>query len=183
MTLADIGIRPLTPQRLADFLDFFEQRAFTDNPHWRSCYCHFAHADHARVAWKERSATENRAATCERIAGETMTAWLAYAQGLAIGRCNAGPRRFIEGLFDAPDPLAERIGAIACFVVAPGFRGRGVATALLGAACDGLRERAFESAEAYPRGDAADAARHHHGRWRCTTPPVSSSSNATPTAA
>ena len=159
----DIDIRPLTAQRLADFLDFFEQRAFTDNPKWQSCYCHFPHAEHANVVWHERSAAQNRAATCERIASETMTGWLAYSQGLAIGWCNAGPRRFIEGLFDEPEPLAARIGAIACFVVASAFRGQGLASALLGAACDGLREQGFEWAEAYPRSGAAGPAANHHG--------------------
>ena len=158
-----IEIRPLTPQRRPDFLDFFEQRAFVDNPKWRSCYCHFPNADHASIVWKERSAAQNRAATCARIEAETMSGWLAYAQGQAIGWCNAGPRRFIEGLFDAPEPLAERIGAIACFVIAPAFRGQRIATRLLAAACDGLRERGFEWAEAYPRADASGAAESHHG--------------------
>ena len=163
MTTAAIDIQPLTPQRLADFLEFFEQRAFTDNPKWLSCYCHFPHADHARLVWKDRSAAQNRAATSERIESETMTGWLAYARGQAIGWCNAGPRRFIEGLFDEPEPLAERIGAIACFVIAPAFRGQGVATGLLAAACDGLRERGFEWAEGYPREGAAGPAASHHG--------------------
>jgi len=163
VNLAAIDIQALTPQRLGDFLDFFEQRAFADNPKWLSCYCHFPHADHATIVWKDRSAAQNRAATCERIEAETMQGWLAYAQGRAIGWCNAGPRRLIEGLFDEPEPLAERIGAIACFVIAPAFRGQGLARALLNKACDGLRERGFEWAEAYPRSDAANAAQQHHG--------------------
>ena len=163
MIAATIDLRPLTPQRLPDFLDFFEQRAFTDNPRWRSCYCHFPHADHATIVWKDRSADQNRAATCERIAAGTMTGWLAYANHQAIGWCNAGPRRFIEGLFDAPEPLAERIGAIACFVIAPAFRRQRIATALLTVACDGLQAAGFEWAEAYPRADPSSAAASHHG--------------------
>lgn len=158
-----IDIRPLTPQRLPDFLDFFEQRAFTDNPKWLSCYCHFPHAEHATIVWKDRTAAQNRTSTCVRIENETMTGWLAYAGDEAIGWCNAGPRRFIEGLFDEPEPLAERIGAIACFVIAPAFRGRRIATALLAAACEGLRERGFEWAEAYPREGSVDAGENHHG--------------------
>jgi GNAT superfamily N-acetyltransferase len=158
-----IDIRPLTPERLPDFLDFFEHRAFVDNPKWLSCYCHFPHADHARVVWKERSAAENRAATCARIEDRTMSGWLAYSGQEAIGWCNAGPRRFIEGLFDEPEPLADRIGAIACFVIAPAFRGQGIATSLLAAACDSLRERGFEWAEAYPQPASVNAAEHHHG--------------------
>jgi ribosomal protein S18 acetylase RimI-like enzyme len=163
MTLADIDIHPLTPQRLADFLDFFEQRAFTDDPRWLSCYCQFPHADHANVVWQERSAAQNRAATCERIERETMTGWLAYSHGQVIGWCNAGPRRFVEGLFDEPEPLADRIGAIACFVIAPAFRGRGLATTLLTTACEAFRERGFEWAEAYPREGAIGPAANHHG--------------------
>jgi GNAT superfamily N-acetyltransferase len=158
-----IDIRPLTPERLPDFLDFFEHRAFVDNLKWLSCYCHFPHADHARVVWKERSAAENRAATCARIEDRTMSGWLAYSGQEAIGWCNAGPRRFIEGLFDEPEPLADRIGAIACFVIAPSFRGQGIATSLLAAACDSLRERGFEWAEAYPQPASVNAAEHHHG--------------------
>jgi len=158
-----IAIHPLTPQRLGDFLDFFDHRAFPDNPKWASCYCHFPHADHARVVWKERSAADNRSATCARIEAETMTGWLAYDGDLAIGWCNAGARRFIAGLFDQPEPLAERIGAIACFVIAPEFRGQRIATRLLAAACDGLRERGFDWAEAYPRVDATGSGENHHG--------------------
>ena len=158
-----IEIQPLTPQRLNDFLDFFDHRAFPDNPQWQSCYCHFPHADHAARAWKERSGDENRAATCGRIASDSMTGWLAYADGLAIGWCNAGPRRFIEGLFDVPEPLADRIGAISCFVVAPAFRGQRVATRLLDAACTGLRERGIDWAEAYPRAESDSATENHYG--------------------
>jgi len=163
MSLDAIEIHALTPQRLDDFLDFFDHRAFPDNPKWRSCFCHFPHADHATVVWKERTLEQNRAATCARISSETMTGWLAYAGGQAIGWCNAGPRRFVEGLFDAPEPLADRIGAISCFVIAPSLRGLGLATRLLAAACDGLRERGFDWAEAYPRTGDASAAENHYG--------------------
>ena len=163
MATETITIHALTPQRLPDWLDLFEQRAFTDHPEWRSCYCHFPHADHAAVVWQQRRGEDNRSASCARIQAGTMTGWLAYDGSRAIGWCNAGPRRFIEGLFDEPEPLAERIGAIACFVVAPTHRRRGVANALLGAACDGLRAAGFEWAEGYPRADATSDAASHHG--------------------
>ncbi|MBL7137832.1 MAG: hypothetical protein ISS17_03550 [Bacteroidales bacterium] len=32
-------IRPLNPDLIFDWLDFFDNRAFTDNPFWKSCYC------------------------------------------------------------------------------------------------------------------------------------------------
>ncbi len=92
-----------------------------------------------------------------------MTGWLAYHGDQVIGWCNAGPRRFIAGLFDEPEPLAERIGAIACFVIAPAHRGQRIANALLAAACGGLHERGFEWAEAYPRAGDVDPGENHHG--------------------
>jgi len=160
---AIVTIAPLTPQRAADFLDFFDHRAFADNPKWSTCYCHFPHADHAAKAWSARSGAENRAASCALIAAGTMTGWLAYADAAAIGWCNAGARRHIAGLFDEPEPLADRIGAIACFVIAPAFRGRGVARRLLAAACVGLAERGFEWAEAYPRVGTDSVTENHYG--------------------
>jgi hypothetical protein len=164
MNLAHADIRRLTPQRLTDFLDFFEQRAFADNPKWLSCYCHFPHAEHATIVWKDRSAAQNRAATCARIENQMMQGWLACADGQAIGWCNAGPRRLVEGLFDAPDPLAERIGAIAA------------SWSPRPSAARAWRERGFEWAGAYPRSTT-------RGRWRCTPPPVSSLSRTTAKAA
>ena len=163
MATVSIDIRPLAPERLPDLLDFFDHRAFPDNPKWQSCYCHYPHADHARIVWKERGASQNRAATCERVAAGTMNGWLAYADGRAIGWCNAGPRRDIAGLFDEPEPEADRIGAIACFVIAPAHRGQRIASRLLEAACDGLRSQGFEWAEGYPRSDATTAAESHSG--------------------
>src|SRR5262249_29247176 len=144
-----LDIRPLEPARRDDYLELFEQRAFTDNPGWATCYCHFPHADHAAVEWSKRSGAENRAAVCARIADGRMRGWLAYGDGDAIGWCNAGPYREVAGLFDEPEPDAERIAAIVCFVVAPGHRGQGVARALLAAACDGLAARGFEWALAW----------------------------------
>ena len=113
MESLEFDIRPLTPQRLGDLLNFFEQRAFADHPKWASCYCHFPHADHDNIVWSERTGEQNRAATCQRVADGTMMGWLAYADAgdgkgsQAVGWCNAGPRRFIEGMLDEPEPLAD----------------------------------------------------------------------------
>src|SRR5690349_7074622 len=148
-----IEVRPLTPERRADYLDFFDHRAFADNPKWASCYCHYPHADHQAVPWDRRSAGENRAAVCARIDAGRMSGWLAYVDGREIGWLNAGPRREACGLVDTPDPLEDRIASVACFVIAAEHRGRGVARALLAAACAGLAARGFEWIEAYPRTD------------------------------
>jgi GNAT superfamily N-acetyltransferase len=159
-----IEIHALAPERRADYLDFFDRRAFSDNPKWASCYCHYPHADHRMVAWPQRSGAENRAAVGARIDAGRMSGWLAYADGQVIGWCNAGPRSAAIGLVDTPDPPADRVATIACFVIAPPWRGRGVARALLAAACHGLAARGFEWVEAYPlRDERASAAAQHLG--------------------
>jgi len=158
-----LSIQPLTPARLPDFLAFFDTDAFADNPGWAFCYCQFLHMDHTRVVWKERSAADNRAAACERIGAGGMEGYLAYADGRVVGWCNAAPRTKLASLDDEPDPLADTIGVIGCFVVAKPYRRQGISRALLQAACDGLQAQGMLIADAYPRRDAQSDAELHCG--------------------
>ena len=50
-----------------------------------------------------------------------------------------------------------------CFLVEPSHRGRGVARALLEAACNGLRTQGLRIAEANPRTASVSAAENHFG--------------------
>ena len=38
-----IAIQPLTKDLLPDWLDFFDNIAFADNPEWADCYCYICH--------------------------------------------------------------------------------------------------------------------------------------------
>jgi len=158
-----ITTRPLTAASLPDFLHFFDHVAFSDNPKWASCYCHFPHADHARVEWKTRGAEENRAATCGLACNGGMQGLLASVDGQIVGWCNAGPRPLIDNFFGHGDPEGARIGSIACFVIAPDWRRRGVARALLDAACKRFVAQGLEWAEGYPQKDAATPTAMHLG--------------------
>jgi GNAT superfamily N-acetyltransferase len=163
--LADAGVevRPLSPELLQDFLAYFEGDAFADNPKWASCYCQFLYVDHNKVTWKERSAVENRAAACERICSRRMQGYLACLGGKPVGWCNAAPRTMMEAFDDEPDPDAARIGEITCFVVAKPHRRSGIATALLHAACDGLKAQGLTIAEAIPLAQTQSDAETHYG--------------------
>ncbi len=163
MPHAPLTILPLTPERQADFLRYFEDAAFADNPKWKSCYCQFLYVDHAKVNWAARTAEENRASACERIACGRMQGLLAYRGGEVVGWCNAAPRRMMDSYADEPDPDAARLGQITCFVVARAHRRSGVARALLEAACSALRAQGLELAEAHPSRSAATDAEHHYG--------------------
>lgn len=158
-----VEIHPLSPERLPDFLSFFDGDAFADNPRWSSCYCQCYYEDHSRIVWKDRTAAQNRAFACERATSGGMQGYLAYVGARVAGWCNAAPRGLLRALDDEPTPDAELVGAIVCFLVAPRLRGQGVASALLAAACDGLQAQGLRIAEANPRADAASAAENHFG--------------------
>jgi len=160
--MTDVVIRKLAPDLLGDYLQFFDREAFTDNPRWASCYCFFNHAPHDTEDWETRTAEQNRAAVTARIQAGQMHGFLAYADGRAVGWCNAGPKELYSTL-DPDPPGDERVGAIVCFVIAPPYRGQGVATALLGAVCASLAEQGLTVVEAYPRQEWKNPAADHHG--------------------
>jgi ribosomal protein S18 acetylase RimI-like enzyme len=158
-----IEVRALTPDLLPDFLAYFEGAAFADNPKWKSCYCQFLYVDHAKVEWMKRSGEENRQAACHRIGAATMQGYLAYRNGTVVGWCNAAPRAMMDAFADEPDPQASQLGQITCFVVAREHRRTGVATALLDAACAGLKAQGLRIAEAMPKPEVVGDAENHHG--------------------
>jgi GNAT superfamily N-acetyltransferase len=92
-----------------------------------------------------------------------MTGHLAYRDGQVIGWCNAAPWNAYLALADLAEPNADEIGAIVCFVIAPGARRQGVAQALLDAACDELRDARLKFAMAKPVHTAQGEAANHSG--------------------
>ena len=142
---------------------FFEGEAFSDNPKWSSCYCQCFYEDHSKIHWPSRTAMENRECAIHRIAQRRMQGLLAYREGKVVGWCNAAPRELLHALAAEPIANPEQVGTILCFLVAPSARGRGVATALLNAACQYLREQGLILVEANPRPSAKGTAENHFG--------------------
>ncbi|MGH2631874.1 MAG: GNAT family N-acetyltransferase [Tepidiformaceae bacterium] len=68
-----------------------------------------------------------------------------------MSRCgDASPAKSAEARIPNPKWAEERdVKAVVCFVVAKPFRGRGIATRLLSAACDGFRARGVHTVEAW----------------------------------
>ena len=163
MTAIAVDIHPLSQARLAHFMAFFEGEAFSDNPEWSSCYCQCFYEDHSKIHWPSRTAMENRHCASHRIARSQMQGLLAYQGGKVVGWCNAAPRALLRALDSEPIANPHQVGTIVCFLVAPSARGRGVATALLSAACQHLREQGLVSVEANPRLGTTEAAENHFG--------------------
>ena len=160
--MVDTEIHPLTPERLGDYLEFFEHSGFVDNPEWSGCFCFFPYHDPESGPWQDRSAAVNRRDVSELVSKRKAQGYLAYVEGKVVGWCNAAPRRLFPGLSRLPGPT-EQIGSIPCFLVAPSHRNQGVARSLLDAACEGLRSQGLRLAEAKPVRDAKGAAANSPG--------------------
>jgi GNAT superfamily N-acetyltransferase len=149
----EVVVRELTPERLDEYLQFFDNDAFTDFPYWAGCYCGFY--DTPGETWDPtaKSGSAHRVVRAERISSGKAHGLLAIADGKVVGWCNAQPRADFVNMRSyalAIDDPAEPVGSVMCFLVAPGYRGKGVGTALLNAACDKFRWDKLHVAEGYP---------------------------------
>jgi GNAT superfamily N-acetyltransferase len=161
-----ITVYPLDSSRLEDYLAFFDREAFTDNPEWAGCYCLFYHLPDP--GWEARTGAQNREGAAALIRSGGLQGWLAYDVSRPIGWCNTNAKERFARLaaenaqWGAAVP-GERVLSVVCFVVAPAYRGRGVARALLQEACTGAARAGYQWAEAYPRKVDRNAAQAYHG--------------------
>ena len=87
--------------------------------------------------------------------------YLAFVDGVAIGWCNANDKSnfpiepCIGASFHAPAELREK--AVVCFEIAPAFRGKGVATALLQQVVADAQAEGYRAVEGFPVVCAANA--------------------------
>jgi GNAT superfamily N-acetyltransferase len=161
-SLDGVGVEAITPEMAEAIIDFFDKDAFPDNPAWGSCYCMFyflggqANPDWGHAPWQQ-----TRQAQLDRLATGRTTGAVALIEGRVVGWCNATARSQFPGR--ATGERDEETCSVVCFVIAPPYRGQGLATRLLGAAVAHARDRGFEGVEAYPRRDPHDAASAYVG--------------------
>jgi GNAT superfamily N-acetyltransferase len=145
-----LDIRPLTPDRLPDLADLFEQGG---DPKW--CWCAYfrirgfdfskgSKARH-RAAMEEATHETNRQGRAPGL--------VAYQGDEAVGWISIGPREDYERLAHSTVlmPIDDKpVWSIVCFVVGRRSRGRGVAKRLLDAGIDYACEHGATMLEAYP---------------------------------
>jgi uncharacterized protein YndB with AHSA1/START domain/GNAT superfamily N-acetyltransferase len=162
--IGEVTVHPLAPERLDDFLDFFDHRAFADNPSWSDCYCfehRFAGDDRQSAA---RTGVENRRDMSAAIGAGRAHGLLAYVDGRAIGWCSAAPKAEILRLpVDREPAEIDGVGVINCLVIAAQYRRHGVARRLVAAAGDYLAGLGCAVAEAYPVKEMDSAAHGFYG--------------------
>jgi len=137
----NIIIKPLTPELSADYFDFFENRAFTDDSPYR-CYCQvfqISKAEHKAAEYDNLDEADggrlSRECAARQIEAGILRGYLAYVDGVSIGWCNVNDRANypVEPMYDVPfhAPAEKKEKAVTCFEISPEYRGKGVATALL----------------------------------------------------
>lgn len=154
--LGAVEVHPVDGGRVDDWLELFDHHAFVGKPEWAACYCLEPHvstpATASSVPAEVPSWRENRAAMVERLHSGRAFGYLAYVDGAPAGWVNASLRRDYE-LYrrgEGAEPADADVVGISCFVVAPPYRGHGVARALLDRVVADAAGRGASWVEAYP---------------------------------
>jgi GNAT superfamily N-acetyltransferase len=164
----NLTIKPLTPELIPAYLDFFDNRAFSDNSPEGPCYCTRFQATKEQEAAElsEQQIVLNggghegfcrilRKCAEQQIKSGTLQGCLAFVDGVSIGWCNANDKANfpIESgngrRLHAPAEKREK--AVVCFEIAPEYRGKGVATALLRRVIADAKAEGYFAIESYPR--------------------------------
>ena len=165
----DIEVKALTPDLIDDYLDFFDNRAFTDHQEWAFCYCaSFCIEPEADKAIDEAFEDSDKNTdllhdlqreTAKRLVKEgKIQGYLAYLDDLAVAFCNANdkqgyPRHHWDEELNQfiSQSGSGRVKTVACFTVASQYRGRGVAAALMKRVIEDAAADGYEAVEGYPR--------------------------------
>ena len=153
----DIDIKRLTPELLEDYLNFFDITPHSTNKAEHRCYC---------VCWSSKdcegtdfsSAEKRREIAKEYVSNGFIQGYLAYADNMVIGWCNANTKAdcyecvswkmFMQTI--KKDEPNVKVKSVLCFAVAPDMRGKGVATMLLKRVCEDAKADGYDFIEAYP---------------------------------
>lgn len=161
METLSVACRPVTSDNLAALLCFMGDHAFADNPHWATCYCVFHYLeDSESSSWRDRTGDQNRTLLSSMVGGGTGT-WIAAHHpddDRVVGYVNADMRPRLRRYDEWGTPSEADVGIVACFVVDPTLRHRGVATQLLDAAANALWSRGASRVDAYTIADTAKVA-------------------------
>jgi GNAT superfamily N-acetyltransferase len=163
----EITIQKLTKELIDDFLYFFDTIAFTDNKEWDGCYCCFYHFKSKE--WEQQSKEKNRQAAMKFIGEGTMKGYLAYHEGKPVGWANVNDKINYSLLTEDPnlwEKSAEKTGSIVCFLIAPDYRGKGIASRLLTTILDDYHKAGYDYLEAYPRKGELSCAEQYHGPFK-----------------
>ena len=152
-----IVIRPLTPKLNADYLDFFDHRAFTDDNPNGPCYCTSPNQEEEQIKkmvseFQSFGVKETlRKYAAEMLDQNKIHGYLAYDGDQAIGWCNAADIESYVGFVPefARNITCGKTISIVCFEIAPEYRGKGLASAFISRVCSDARSNGYSAVEGY----------------------------------
>lgn len=161
-------IRPLSPELCEDWLWYFDKTAFQDHEDWAFCYCLEGHLDRkTQEQWTDPE--ERREKAIELIRAGEMQGYLAYLGNKVVGWCNVNDRenyRYLTDMFreigyQTEEPAEWKVKVIFCFLVAPEYRGKGVAQSMLNRVCEDAKKDGYDCIEVYPFADEKFEFQYH----------------------
>ncbi|MFC2112928.1 GNAT family N-acetyltransferase [Bacteroidota bacterium] len=159
----EIEIKSLTPDLLNDYLFFFDNMVFSENPDWSKCYCYSFHFTGTSGQWNKDS---NRAAVISMINDSTLKGYLAYSDDKPIGWCNANDRKNFQALdryYDVDDKEPDLVCSIVCFLISPDHRRQGIAQKFLSQVNEDYSSQGYDYLEAYPGKGDLSCEKHYKG--------------------
>ena len=149
----NVETKDLTPALWPDL-----ERLFGANGACGGCWCMMWRTKRGE-RWEDIKGAEAKRRMRALVRKDAAHGVLAYVDGEPVGWCAYGRRVEYAKLDRAPSLActdAERVWSLPCFFIRRGWRGKGFATTLLGAALELLRGRGAEIAEGYPVKPARD---------------------------
>ncbi|MBO4418662.1 MAG: GNAT family N-acetyltransferase [Oscillospiraceae bacterium] len=152
-----IVIRPLTFDLHADYLDFFDHRAFSDDNPNGPCYCTSPNQEEEQIKkmvseFKSFGVKETlRKYAAEMLDRNLIHGYLAYDEEQSIGWCNAADIEDYVGFVPAfaRNITCGKTMSIVCFEIAPEYRGMGIATAFINRICMDAKSKGYAAVEGY----------------------------------
>lgn len=154
-----IVIKPLTAELKSDYLDFFDNRAFTDGNPNGPCYCTSPNQDEETIKqmiseFKVNGVKETiRKYAVKMLDENKIQGYLAFDGDISVGWCNAADIESYAGFvpdFARNNTIGKTV-AIVCFEIAPEYRGMGIASEFIDKVCADAKDKGYVAVEGYAK--------------------------------
>ena len=157
--MKEFVIKKLSSELNKDYLDFFDNRAFTDNNPNGPCYCTSPNQDEESIKQMVSEFQENgiketvRKYAVKMLDAGEISGYLAFDAGISVGWCNAADIDSYSGFVPdiARDKKCGKTVSIVCFEIAPEYRGKGLATAFIERVCSDAKASGYAAVEGYAK--------------------------------
>ena len=157
--MKSISIKHLSPELNNEYLDFFDNRAFTDDNPNGPCYCTSANQDEEEIRkmvgeFKTYGVKETvRRYAVEMLNQNRIQGYLAYDGDVSVGWCNAANMESYTGFVPefARKNACGKTVSIVCFEIAPEYRGMGIASAFIDRVCSDAKSEGYAAVEGYAK--------------------------------